>query len=154
MPTVPTLVRNPCLDRLDQSHFGCRTSWKKFLSRRWSFAAHRLLTTTLLSTLNRVLTLHPTASVLEFLFWPQRQTSPSATSTGMKWFLRQSARDTLHHLRMCKIKVHSACAGGHVHIVQHLQWVGLAFCSPVDTSTRRVLEVCVPQHKCVSLSAD
>ena len=141
-------MRNPCHDHhLDHSHSGCRTSWKKFLSRRWSFAAHRLLTSTVPETLNRVLTLHPTSSVLEFFFSPKRQTSPSTTSSGMMWFLRQSARDTLHHLRMCKIKVYSVCAGGHVHILQHLHCACLAFCSLLDTSTRRVLERCDPRQE-------
>ena len=77
----------------------------------------------------------------------QRQTSPSLPAQELSGFLLQSARDTHHHLRMRQIKVHSACAGGYVHILQHLHWVGLAFCSLLDTSTRRVLERCDPRQE-------
>ena len=53
--------RHPTLDHhLDHSHFGCRTSWKKFMSRRWSFATRCLLTSTVSSTL----TIHRTCRLL------------------------------------------------------------------------------------------
>ena len=65
------LVRNPCLDHLDQSHFGCRTS-RFFLISAPNFpqliacwAYHRIKHTHLFG-------------VSEFLFAPQRQTSPSS----------------------------------------------------------------------------
>ena len=38
VPTVPTLVRNPCLDHhLDHSHLGCRTSRNYFLTSAHGF---------------------------------------------------------------------------------------------------------------------
>ena len=72
-----------------------RPSWKKFLSRRWSFATHRLLTSTLSSTLNRVLTLHPISSISEFFFSP-KNARPHLLHQRVNEavFLHQSARDT------------------------------------------------------------
>ena len=79
VPTVLTLVRNPCLDHhLDHSPRLQNISKLFSYLGTWFSATHRLLTSTLPDTLNRALTIHPTSSVLEFFFSPKRQTSPSS----------------------------------------------------------------------------
>ena len=147
MPTEPKLVRQPTLDHhLDQSHFGCRTSRKKFLSRRWSFATHRLLTSTLPSTLlqlDRVLNIYRTSECVRI---PLRTATPD--------LILQSAHDTLHHLRMRDIKVHLECAGGYVHILKHLHRVRPAFVPFLTCRRVAHMSVAIRDKKCVSCSAD
>ena len=102
--------------------------------------------TTLPSTLNRVLSLR--------LRIPLRAATPDLTfSTGsrMMWF---SINLHVTHFITCEC-AKSKCtryARGATFIFSSTFIESVR--SPFDTSTRRALEVCVRQHKCVYFSAD
>ena len=122
--------RNLCdilvLNTISTTH----TSAAEHLGRRSCLGARcsaKLLAghTTIPSTLNRVLSLRWTSWV-----------SPNSSS-------RRNARPhLLHQLR------NEAVFSLKLHVTHP------SLSSPVYTSTRRVLEACVPQHQCVSFSAD